>query len=169
MNYTKFINYIISPQFSSYEFSKSQAKIKIYGKNFVINNKDKCFILYKDIIFPLQEYFSIKYIDNTFEQKGDNLEISLIELENIPNKSFMFDGCTNLKKFSLFKNDYNFLNKNNNSNYNKDIDNKDENKNNIINQIDQIDFIAEYNIYLSNANSLSNIKKYSDLRNSKND
>lgn len=33
-------------------------KIRIFGQNFVKNNKDKYLIIYEDKIFPLKEYFS---------------------------------------------------------------------------------------------------------------
>ena len=58
-----------------YKIPKNEDSIiKIFGENFVKNNKDKYIIIYKNKIFPLKEYFSIKEMD-----KGDKkLEIQLI-------------------------------------------------------------------------------------------
>ena len=78
---------------------EEEKKIKIFGDDFVKNNKDKCIILYKNEIFPLQKYFLFKDIE-----KGDQkLEIHLIEFIFITNRSYMFDGCKSLEEFELFK------------------------------------------------------------------
>ena len=74
---------------------KSSDKIRIFGKNFVQNNKDKCFIIYKKKIYPLKEYFLKEDIDI----EDTNLEILLIDVKNIFNKSFMFKDCNLLINF----------------------------------------------------------------------
>ena len=78
--------------------------IKIFGQKFIKKNYSKCFILYKDIIFPLKEYFSIKYINI---KKDNKLEIKLISFENISDFSYMFDGCKSLEDFAFFQNNKN--------------------------------------------------------------
>ena len=82
---------------------------KIFGKNFLKNNYSKCFILYKDIIFPLQEYFSSKYLNI---EKDKKLEIKLISFENISDFSYMFDSCESLEDFAFFQNNENNIIKN---------------------------------------------------------
>ena len=78
---------------------EEEKKIKIFGDDFVKNNKDKCIILYKNEIFPLQKYFLFKDI----EKRDQKLEIHLIEFIFITNRSYMFDGCKSLEEFELFK------------------------------------------------------------------
>ena len=51
-------------------------------------------ILYRDKLFPLQEYF---YIDN-IELNNDKLEISIILLEEIFEGSYMFHNCKSLEE-----------------------------------------------------------------------
>ena len=98
--------------------------IKIFGKKFVKNNYSKCFIMYKDIIFPLKEYFSSKYIDI---EKDDKLEIKLISFENISDFSYMFDKCESLENFELYpNNENNIIKEKENEN---DIIKANENKN----------------------------------------
>ena len=57
-------------------------RIKIFGKKFVENNKNKCFIVYKNKIYPLQEYLSV--IDTENE---NSIQIILVEYEIITDKS----------------------------------------------------------------------------------
>ena len=76
-------------------------KIRVFGKNFVTNNKDKCIIVYNNKLFPLREYFFSEEI----EKKDDKLEIFLIELKKISNFSCMFSKCKLLEKLELFNND----------------------------------------------------------------
>ena len=61
------------------DFIPEEKGIRIFGKEFVENNKDKCIIAYKDRLFSLREYFLTKDIDKT----DKTLEIFLIELKNI--------------------------------------------------------------------------------------
>ena len=75
-----------------YNNEPNKERIKILGKNFVDNNKDKCIIIYNDIIFPLKEYLPINYIQSKDNKNDNNTEIqfyililSLINLINITN------------------------------------------------------------------------------------
>ena len=93
-----------------YSIKPLQDKIKIFGKNFVNNNSDKCIIIYQDSVFSLNEFFLIQDIKNG----GDKLEIILIELEDIYNRSYWFEDCEYLEEFSFIsennfdlKDDYN--------------------------------------------------------------
>ena len=83
-----------------YLIDEDDDKINIFGANFVKNNKDKCIIIYKDMLFPFEEYFYI----NDIEKNDEKLEILLIEFEEIYDKSYMFYRCEALEKFPIFKN-----------------------------------------------------------------
>ena len=80
-----------------YKINNNENKIRIFGKTFVENNKNKCRIIYNNIIFSLQEYLCF------FEKfkKDDNLEVVLIEFESIYNRECMFYECNLLKEFYL--------------------------------------------------------------------
>ena len=84
----------------TYKINRNKNNIKIFGKNFVEKNKNKCIIIYNDIIFPLKEFFLIKDIQSTTEKK---LEITLIELVDISDRSYMFRECNLLEEFPLSK------------------------------------------------------------------
>ena len=72
-------------------------EIKIFGENFIKNNKDKCLIFFENKYFPLKEYFNLD------DDKSGNeiFGIILLELDIISDKSFMFHGCLQLIEFSL--------------------------------------------------------------------
>ena len=62
-------NYFEYLKYSLYELSKIKYKIeqkakeiRIFGSEFVKNNKEKCIIIYKDNFFPLKTLFSINDI-----------------------------------------------------------------------------------------------------------
>ena len=82
-----------------YKINRKEYQIKIFGSPFVKNNKDKCLILYKYKTFHLMESFLTYDID----KEDVELEIILIELKDIVNRSFMFADCNNLKEFFLFE------------------------------------------------------------------
>ena len=71
---------------------KFNSKIKIFGYDFVKNNKDKCLIMYNNIFFELDEYISIENF------KENCIDVMFIELENIEDKSYMFHECILLEK-----------------------------------------------------------------------
>ena len=72
------------------ECDKKEGKIKIFGKNFVKNNKNKCKIIINDKENELIEEYNIK--DNS----KDKLEIKLIDIDNITDMSCMFYECSSL-------------------------------------------------------------------------
>ena len=106
-----------------YSIKKGQDKIKIFGKNFVINNKDKCIIIYKDSIFSLKEFFLIQDIKTS----GNKLEIILIELDDVYNRSYWFEDCECLEEFSFFFENENDL-KDDNNKKEKYFEKEDEKK-----------------------------------------
>ena len=94
---------------------RGKIKIRIFGKNFVKNNRLKCLIIYKDKVIQIQEYFFINDIDEE-DKKGKKFELLLVELKNIYDRSYMFYECTFLLGFALRKD---YQNKNNEE---KDLD-----------------------------------------------
>ena len=75
-----------------YKLNSKENKLKLFGYNFVINNKNKCFINVDGKKLKLS--YSID-TDNYKEIK-DELEIELIGIDNITNMSYMFNGCNSL-------------------------------------------------------------------------
>ena len=69
--------------------------IRIFGENFVKNNKNTCYIIYESEKYELTEYFKI----NNWRHDV-LLEIKLIGINNIINASHMFYGCKSLKSLS---------------------------------------------------------------------
>ena len=74
-----------------YKVKKDDSKIKIFGKDFVTNNKDKCFLLFDYIIYDLSEYFDIDS-----DKKIANIKIKLFEEKTINNLNSMFSDCESL-------------------------------------------------------------------------
>ena len=72
------------------EYDKIEGRIKIFGKDFVNNNKNKCKIIINDKENELIEEYNIK--DNS----KDKLEIKLIDIDNITNMCDMFYECSSL-------------------------------------------------------------------------
>ena len=70
--------------------------IRIFGEEFVNNNKDKCKIIYKAKEYELNEYFND--IDNNYNGK-DEIEIILRIKDIINNVSYMFYECNTLLSF----------------------------------------------------------------------
>ena len=70
--------------------------IRIFGEEFVNNNKRKCKIIYKTKEYELNEYFND--IDNNYNGK-DEIEIILRIKDIINNVSYMFYECNTLLSF----------------------------------------------------------------------
>ena len=84
-----------------YKIKKKEQKIKIFDKHFIQHNKDKCILLYNEKVYPIKELFDLRDIENIYEN-SDKLEILLVELKNIHNKSYMFADCISLEKYIKF-------------------------------------------------------------------
>jgi len=74
-----------------YKINKNEDKIKIFGKEFVNNNKNNCKILYEGLEYKLQEYFPINRLQNK-----DTLKIKLIGINSITNMNNIFYECSSL-------------------------------------------------------------------------
>ena len=81
-------------------------EFKIFGHKFVQNNKDKCVIIYNNKLYPLKEYFS----ENDFNKEDKSLELILVEVENVFDKSYMFHNCASLQKFEDYEPEENNIN-----------------------------------------------------------
>ena len=71
-------------------------KVRIFGLNFVLNNKDKCKIIYEDKEYELKEYFDD--INKNYDNKI-KIALTLKVKETIIDSSYMFDGCKALFSF----------------------------------------------------------------------
>ena len=72
--------------------------IRIFGKYFVIRNKNKCKIVYNNKKYQLKEYFD--EIDNNYNPEIKEIKIKLNGINNITNLSKMFYGCYHLSSVS---------------------------------------------------------------------
>ena len=70
-----------------------EKNLKIFGSNFVSNNKDKCVIIYNDKGYELKEY--LDEINNNYEL-NNIIRIKLSGIDNIIDASFMFHQCYSL-------------------------------------------------------------------------
>ena len=106
---------------------ENKNEVKILGKKFVEKNKNICYIIYKNKIYELKEYFKIEEMKETLEIRIIGINrindisymfyecssllhidgISNWNIKNINDMNFMIDGCTSLKNkpeiFNKFK------------------------------------------------------------------
>ena len=75
----------------NYNIKENDKRIKIFGKDFVKNNKSICQIIYEDEYYELSEYLELNNIGN-----NKILEIKLIGINNVINASYMFRWCKSL-------------------------------------------------------------------------
>ena len=80
-----------------YSMEQVEDNIKIFGKTFVKNNKNKCKIIFNNKKYKLTEEFFIGDLDI------DVFYIILTDLQNISDFSYMFYGCNNLLKIFRIK------------------------------------------------------------------
>ena len=85
-------------------------RTRIFGKEFVQNNKEKCKMIYKDIEKELKEYYQ------EFDNK-DLIKFKLKFINNTINMSCMFKECENIEsiKFEENNNEINIESNNNDS------------------------------------------------------
>ena len=79
-----------------YNIKANNSKVKLFGENFVKNNKDICFLMINNDILELQEYIK------TNEKK--RLKIKLIGQNKIRNLSYLFHKCESLLFFDSISN-----------------------------------------------------------------
>ena len=73
--------------------SNKEEKVRIFGYEFVNNNKENCKIIYNGKEFELKEYFND--IDEEYNNKND-IKIKLKGIHNVTNMSSMFSNCYKL-------------------------------------------------------------------------
>ena len=81
---------------------QEQKQIQIFGEKFVRNNMNKCIIIYKDKRLPLQANFKIENLDKE-DLENKKLELFLIEIEDLMDRSYMFYECESLIEVTLSK------------------------------------------------------------------
>ena len=130
-------------------------RLRIFGEDFVKNNKDKCEIIYEKNLYDLKEF--IDEIDSNLKDKTE-IELILKVNRNIDDVSNMFFKCETLKSFSESKLYYNkpleF------DNFEENLENSNElYKNNSISSISSINDIQNS----SQNKALSDLNKGLDL------
>ena len=90
LNQTTIIYYIKKAE-NDEEYAYNKNQIKIFGKKFVENNKNNCYLLVNGKQNELSQYLILNE-----DSKSDFLHIKLIEKETITNMSDMFYNCTSL-------------------------------------------------------------------------
>jgi len=78
--------------------------LRLFGKNFIINNRNKCKINYKNKKYRLKEYFEEleeKYY--FFQNYSGLIKLGIIFMENYIDMSYMFFGCYHLNSFSEYQ------------------------------------------------------------------
>ena len=68
---------------------KDKGEIKLFGEEFVKNNKKNCYLLINNKKKELCEYYKL-------EEERENLKIKLIENKIINNMSYTFSECKSL-------------------------------------------------------------------------
>ena len=77
----------------------NEERVRIFGENFVKNNRDKCKIKFKNGIYDLKEYF--EDIDEKYNHK-DEIRFFLIGINNINDISYLFSDCNKLSSILIF-------------------------------------------------------------------
>ena len=77
-----------------YNINKKAGKVKIFGKDFVKNNKNICKIEYENNEYALSEEFNIK------DKTKDILEIKLKNVNKLTNMAYIFNECNSLSTLS---------------------------------------------------------------------
>ena len=72
--------------------------IRIFGKDFVKQNKNKCKIIYNNKKFKLKEY--LHEIDNNYNHNINEIKLKLTGTNKIIDFSDMFHGCIHLLSLS---------------------------------------------------------------------
>ena len=139
----------------------NNTKVRIFGSNFVENNKGKCYITYGGINHKLKEFF--EDIDENYNHNG-LIIFTLNGINNVTDISYFFAECDNLESIILLQKNI-YL-----KTINKIKDDSSENNNLSINFSNDINSLSSYingknnfygdlSLFFSN---LSNIPKGQD-------
>ena len=139
---------------------KNEDKVRIFGTDFVENNKDKCNIIYEDKEYKLAEYF--EEIDNNYNHK-DLIKIKLKINNNDINMRCIFCECNSLISFS----DILYLHYPNISNTNSQISENDIIRNSVdendSNNLEKSDIFNQNNYPMIPQSNISKISKKSEI------
>ena len=72
-------------------YKKNEKNIRIFGLEFVKNNKDKCLLIIKDKLVKLEEFY-----ENDNEKYGEKITIILKQKIFLKNMSYIFSHCKSL-------------------------------------------------------------------------
>ena len=88
-----------------YLINKNERRVRFFGTDFVLKNKNKCFIVYENKKYEIQDIVELEYFFkfpvNTTKEK---LKIRLITIYPIKDLSKMFLDCKALISFRMKKN-----------------------------------------------------------------
>ena len=119
---------------------KNKSNLRIFGSNFVKNNKDKCKIIFENQVHDLPEFMVTIY-----PQQEISIRFKLCGINNITNFSSMFEGCDSFIIIDFLYNNNNSENNTNNSNQlcsiYTNIPKINYSNSNEINNIDQTNFM----------------------------
>ena len=73
---------------------KSNKKIALFSDQFVIQNKENCYLIIKDKILELRQFYEYKK-----KSTSENFKVNLIANTPIIDMSYMFSDCDSLKSF----------------------------------------------------------------------
>ena len=77
-----------------YLIKENEEEIKLFGEEFVNNNKENCILSFNNKNYELCDY--IKYDEYKINKNEDSFEVVLKEKKKITNMSNMFSGCESL-------------------------------------------------------------------------
>ena len=82
-------------------YNDEDVALRIFGKNFVKTNSNKCKIIYKNKIYQLKEFFNEIDINYKYKYK-DIIKLKLFGVDNIIDMNRMFFGCYHLESVSEY-------------------------------------------------------------------
>ena len=82
-----------------YKINDNNKKIRLFGKNFVKNNKNIIKLEIEDKEYDLMEYYDIK--NSNCINNNNKLEVKIKGIEKLTDMGYMFNMCTSLLSFSV--------------------------------------------------------------------
>ena len=94
-NFTMSSKSICEYDIISIEKDDNKKMIKVFGRDFVENNKNNCYLMINGKKYPLKEYLPLKK-----DYNRQTVKIKLVKEKPIKDMSYMFEDCINLLSFS---------------------------------------------------------------------
>ena len=100
---------LIERGFKFYDKKENEGNVlRIFGKDFVKQQKNKCKLIYKNKKLKLKEYLE-KLDEDYYKMKKDiEIKIKLFGINNITSMKKMFYGCIHLLSVSVSPKDYGY-------------------------------------------------------------